>query len=200
MARWYLEEIRTIQPQGPYTLVGFSLGGLIAYEMAQQIRRARETIALLTVIDTRLEAPTLSLERLSRHGRSLLRQSPLKWPGYMASLLRNHFDARRREQSLQVRRDTDMAPVHQGAGANTAHPLPLKVLMSVRSSYRPKRYSGNLLLITAEDTYQGWRRGWRYWVRGSIHHHVAPGDHGTILSSEEGVTTIAAALSRYLTD
>ena len=38
MALHYIHEIRSVQPNGPYFLGGFSFGGLVAYEMAQQLR------------------------------------------------------------------------------------------------------------------------------------------------------------------
>jgi thioesterase domain-containing protein/acyl carrier protein len=52
MAASYLEEVRTVQPHGPYLLSGFSGGGLIAYEMAQQLRAAGESADLVIMLDT----------------------------------------------------------------------------------------------------------------------------------------------------
>jgi amino acid adenylation domain-containing protein len=53
MARCYREAIETLQACGPYALVGWSMGGLIAYEMAQQWIEAGKEIALLALIETR---------------------------------------------------------------------------------------------------------------------------------------------------
>jgi len=52
MAKRYLTEIRTVQPAGPYHLCGYSMGGLIAYEMAQRLHAAGETVGLLALLDT----------------------------------------------------------------------------------------------------------------------------------------------------
>lgn len=52
MARDYIAEIRTVQPHGPYLIGGFSGGGLVAYEMAQQLRAAGEDTALVAMLDT----------------------------------------------------------------------------------------------------------------------------------------------------
>lgn len=52
MAAFYLEEIKEIQPQGPYLLGGYSLGGTVAYEMAQQLNGAGEKAAFLAMFDT----------------------------------------------------------------------------------------------------------------------------------------------------
>jgi len=52
MATTYLEHLRTYQPQGPYYVAGYSFGGTVALEMAQQLVAAGETVAALIVIDT----------------------------------------------------------------------------------------------------------------------------------------------------
>lgn len=49
----YIAEIRTIQPRGPYFLGGFSFGGWVAFEMAQQLSRQGEAIGFLGIIDTK---------------------------------------------------------------------------------------------------------------------------------------------------
>ena len=58
MAASYIKAIRQMQPQGPYYLGGWSFGGLVAFEMAQQLRQAGHKIALLAVIDTPAPTPT----------------------------------------------------------------------------------------------------------------------------------------------
>lgn len=50
-AAYYLQEIRTVQPKGPYILGGWCYGGVVAFEMAQQLQKQGEQIDLLIVID-----------------------------------------------------------------------------------------------------------------------------------------------------
>jgi thioesterase domain-containing protein len=52
MAARYLAEVRVRQATGPYLLGGWSMGGLVAYEMAQQLVAAGEQVSLLVLIDT----------------------------------------------------------------------------------------------------------------------------------------------------
>ncbi|HEX3131505.1 MAG TPA: non-ribosomal peptide synthase/polyketide synthase, partial [Thermoanaerobaculia bacterium] len=52
MAAAYVEEIRTVQPSGPYLLGGWSLGALIAFEMARQLEAAGDEVAFLAVLDS----------------------------------------------------------------------------------------------------------------------------------------------------
>jgi acetoacetyl-CoA synthetase len=51
MAASYIEQMRTVQPSGPYSVAGYSFGGLIAFEIAQQLWRAGERIELLCLLD-----------------------------------------------------------------------------------------------------------------------------------------------------
>ena len=52
LARHYIEEIQALQPQSPYFLMGHSFGGLVAYEMAQQLLAKGEQIGLIALLDT----------------------------------------------------------------------------------------------------------------------------------------------------
>jgi len=51
MARFYLEEVRALQPRGPYFLGGYCFGGNVAYEMARQLRAQGERVGQLLLID-----------------------------------------------------------------------------------------------------------------------------------------------------
>jgi nonribosomal peptide synthetase DhbF len=51
MAADYLKFVRKVQPTGPYNLLGWSFGGLVAHAMATQLQREGETVALLAVLD-----------------------------------------------------------------------------------------------------------------------------------------------------
>ena len=52
MAAEYVEAIRSSRPEGPYHLAGWSLGGVVAFEMARQIRALGEEVGLLALLDT----------------------------------------------------------------------------------------------------------------------------------------------------
>src|SRR5207245_168974 len=52
MATQYIKEMRELQPAGPYFIGGRSLGGMIAFEMARQLRAQGEGIGLLALLDT----------------------------------------------------------------------------------------------------------------------------------------------------
>ncbi|WP_406694423.1 amino acid adenylation domain-containing protein [Singulisphaera sp. Ch08] len=93
MAADYLAAVRAIQPSGPYYLGGWSVGGLVALEMAQQLRADGERINLLALLDTTPPSPPgappldddagreygldISLEQLATLGPD--RQLPYLW-------------------------------------------------------------------------------------------------------------------------
>ncbi|WP_333846542.1 type I polyketide synthase [Phaeobacter italicus] len=88
-ARDYLAEIRSVQPEGPYLLGGFSGGGLTAYEMAQQLKQAGEETAALILLDT----PLPMRPELSRHDKALIKWAELrrKGLGYLGEWLSNRI-------------------------------------------------------------------------------------------------------------
>ncbi|AWZ25067.1 hypothetical protein CEJ39_13510 [Rhodococcus pyridinivorans] len=49
LAHRYVEEMRAVQPQGPYTVLGWSQGGLIAHHMGVELRSAGETVDLVVL-------------------------------------------------------------------------------------------------------------------------------------------------------
>jgi thioesterase domain-containing protein/acyl carrier protein len=52
LAAYYIEQMRQLQPQGPYFLTGVSFGGLVAFEMAQQLVAQGEEVGMLALLDT----------------------------------------------------------------------------------------------------------------------------------------------------
>ena len=52
MAGYYLEAIQKVQPQGPYQLGGWCFGGIVAFEMANQLHKQGQEVKLLILIDT----------------------------------------------------------------------------------------------------------------------------------------------------
>jgi non-ribosomal peptide synthase protein (TIGR01720 family) len=52
MAERYVEQVQAFQPKGPYLLGGICSGGLVAYEMAQQLQRQGQSVAFLALVET----------------------------------------------------------------------------------------------------------------------------------------------------
>ena len=78
MASDYLTALRAVQPEGPYLLGGWSLGGIVAFEMAQQLEARGQKVALLALLD----ASALASEELlcsSHRGHGPAGLSPRPW-------------------------------------------------------------------------------------------------------------------------
>jgi amino acid adenylation domain-containing protein len=71
MAAHYVKEIREFQPRGPYHLLGDTLGGLFAFEVANLLREQGEEVALLAMVDTHCPLPPSLWRRLSYQRVSL---------------------------------------------------------------------------------------------------------------------------------
>ena len=162
MAAHYIKEIRTIQPQGPYFLGGYSLGGLIAYEMAQQLSAGGEEAALVALLDTypgSAKPTSHSLLHLLRSPHRLFTEVP-----YAA------VDSLRR----RIKRGR-VAPAlknvfHQNAAAG--------------DRYRLQPYGGTVALFRAAD--KSWRTSgdpYALWtsLAARLEIHEIPGDHRGIL-------------------
>jgi len=99
----HVAQIRAIQPAGPYLILGACIGGVVAFEMAQQLRRAGETVAALVLLDPAFRAPragawriraryrlarTVDLPRFAARRARLYAADlgalpPSQWPGYL---------------------------------------------------------------------------------------------------------------------
>lgn len=58
MAADYLRQVRRVQPEGPYHLLGWSFGGLVAHEMAVQLQESGERVGLVSMLDAFPSAPS----------------------------------------------------------------------------------------------------------------------------------------------
>lgn len=63
----YVRLIKEVRPEGPYHLLGWSFGGLLAYEMAVRLRAAGDEVGVLTVLDS-FPAPTRPTSGTNRSG------------------------------------------------------------------------------------------------------------------------------------
>ncbi|MCC6604159.1 MAG: hypothetical protein IT327_13175 [Anaerolineae bacterium] len=78
-APYYLEALQALQPAGPYYLFGYSAGGILAYEVAQQLLAQGEEVAFLAILDMPAPNPAYRVWwRLAHLLAWLLRLSPAR--------------------------------------------------------------------------------------------------------------------------
>ena len=99
MAAANIAEMRTIQPHGPYLIGGFSGGGLVAYEMAQQLRAMGETTSIVVLLDTPYpDDPVLSVsDRLLMKWQDFQREGT----SFVSNWLRNKLAWKQRLRQSQ---------------------------------------------------------------------------------------------------
>ncbi len=175
----YVQKIRTIQPTGPYLLAGESFGGLVAYEMAQQLCAQGEQVALLALFDSQTPDSSLKLPWYHRgylHLLDLLNQGSA------------HFFNRswkRNDQNPKVL--GHVLPALSGQPAAEAD-LRLQFRRRSFSNYKLSPYAGKTTLFRATETMSKFEAiavnptlGWDKLAIGGLAIHDVPGDHLGIL-------------------
>jgi len=206
MAQCYLAAIRKVQPQGPYLLAGYSGGGVIALEMAQQLKQGGETVGLLAMIDTldptEMRSPITVLDRARQFHRVSLRQL-WNWP---RNRLRDLRDARFARTLAGQRVDEA-----QMMDARTVDAVMVGAHFRAQSLYQPQTYDGDILLFRATEvgTYflrSGDALGWDKYVKGRIDVVSFAADHKSILDEpavsnlgEKLIDRLSRAIARQAT-
>ncbi|MBL9128564.1 MAG: hypothetical protein JNL97_12995 [Verrucomicrobiales bacterium] len=189
MARRYLPEIRRAQPVGPYYLGGYCMGGLVAYEMAQMLRKEGETVGLVAMIDTynpaAIRIPNnvyarlkIGWEKTWFQFRNISRLPSEQRRIYMT----RRFGATIQRRSARVRARLGGLLGRMRPGTNGTTPnLVEDINDAAGERYRPLPYDGDVVVFRPEITYSVLGEpsmGWTGFVRGSlriINLPVAPG-------------------------
>jgi thioesterase domain-containing protein len=183
MAEHYLSAIRQVQPQGPYQLAGWSFGGTIALEMAQQLQKAGQSVALLAIIDTRLYST--SFARFWHGSRVFLTSMlPHLWP-YISDYLKLQPAAPGGKTKLPNFKTSEFKRLLQVFQAN----------VQADSRYRPQRYRGRVTLFRTAHQDSAW--GWGDIAADGIELHQIPGHHMNVLRPPQ-VQILAEKLSACL--
>ena len=191
MAAHYVEEICSLQPEGPYHLCGFSLGGLIAYETAQQLRRQGKSVAVLALLDTNplgpipplLHALLLLLRvpgRLSFHAREFSKTPMSRRIRYLQGrfyALRNLLLKNRKSKHSMKLPDPE-------TGLFPENPKHSDYFQEVASSYEVGRYDGDLDVFLSDEASSAMQCYWRIMTKGRARYHRVPGRHREILSPD----------------
>jgi acetoacetyl-CoA synthetase len=205
MAKTYVEEIRKVQPSGPYALAGFSFGGLVALEIAQQLFGAGEQTEFVCLLDTYVQErwlPWFSLLEFRRDYASRLWKTLSGMPPKArVTFATGKFRAAVNKVSMRLGR----VPQAQAQAAPLADPMP-PVLRRMRdtcrtamNNYRPKPYAGGRI-VYVRAALRDEDRGdplplYRKIARGGLTVAEVPGNHAGVIE-EPGVYAAAAVLDR----
>jgi amino acid adenylation domain-containing protein len=210
MAALYAAALREVQPRGPYRIAGWSMGGIVAFELARQLEAQGETTEVLAVIDA--TAPGRWDEEPEFRSAD--------WMALFATALEQIYEV---EIPPEIELpDVDLATLDLDAALGIALDLGRKVgLLSPtlepaelrrlferfranRSSLRtyrgPYSYGGEIHLFRATDGMTALAEdptlGWGELLNGRVRIFDVPGDHRTIV--KRGAATLAAHLRALL--
>lgn len=201
LAGRYREAVRRARPRGPYLLGGWSMGGVVAFEMACQLRALGEEVRLLALFDSKIPSPDERMiaadetALLWSFARDLgLRRERLR--GLPEDLFASEPDVQQR-RLFELARDAGMLP----AGATLAQVLGLlrvfKTNVRAMCGYVPREYAGPVTLFKAGDEaardLSDPALGWGEAAARGLQIHTTPGAHYTILR-EPHVRALAARL------
>jgi len=178
MAAQYVSAVKSVQPEGPYALSGWSLGGVIAFEMAQQLRSHGDEVALLALLDSypfdrsrfQQNPDDVILLRSFAQDMAMLNgyEEMLEWSeeeaGQPNEVSGNDSEAAEVElaahtgvtsQRLKMALDTlklaDVLPLDMTVEDFEERWLRYRANYNAWSEYKPQRYDGKLSLIMAAD-------------------------------------------------
>jgi thioesterase domain-containing protein len=193
----YLEEMRVLQPHGPYYLSGYCGGGIIAYEIAQRLLEMGESVSLLVLIDAYRPGLMLPHERFGLIKRALrvvdlgtfVRRTQAKIARDLTYAIRD----------IRVR-------YHLTTGNTVPHELRdfwlTTAFLRTVERYQLKPYRGKLTVLRARETNPKFTEahpdlGWTNLASGGLELYEVPGDHRS-LTREPHVRVLAGQLESCL--
>ena len=195
MASQYVQAIRTVSTTGPYRLAGYSGGGVIAYEMAQQLIASGAWVEFLGLIDTL--SPDAARKKVSLPIKLALARRwtfkfALKWP------------ERRRIAREMRQRDADRLAQMERGDAMTPDLIEFnlfRTFVAAQAQYIPKPYTGSMLMFRADQAKTAFpdpaylaadnSLGWSAHVSGGVRVVDVPGSHITMLA-DPGLSVMIA--------
>jgi amino acid adenylation domain-containing protein len=199
IAAHYLQALNTVQPSGPYRLGGWSLGGVIAFEMARQLERAGQQVSLLALIDSAApgQLPSGPLE-----GRALVRRFAEDFAGLFGldDLDLPNDEAEALHEVYELCQTYGLLPQDFEEEETARLFAMFKTGLTALASYRAEPYAGDLLLFTSEES-RGFGEdatlGWKDLALGGVATRELAGNHYEVIA-QPVVQDLAAELRARL--
>ncbi|RKH16116.1 non-ribosomal peptide synthetase, partial [Corallococcus sp. CA047B] len=208
MATTYVEAVRTLRPEGPYLIAGWSMGGAVAYEMARQLRAAGQIVALLALLDpgsvsqtagTGTEGEQIHQELAALFEKDPEGNGPEKAPEAGEPPSKDELLARLLDEAKK-----------DGAVTPDVELKDFRILMRVfelnrkaTRQYVPTPHEGSITVFRASQNVDpaplGRDRGWNALGLGGVKLLELEGDHYSILRAPQ-VTRLAEELRKRITE
>ena len=207
LAAHYIERMREVQADGPFQVAGYNVGGIVAYEVAQQILCVGDRVSALILIDTPFPAgnplPSLgyrNAQTLNQINQQLM--APLAGLGGLSRQMAAPL------AGLGKRLESLGAPQMQRMGGDYATFMAaladpgFETNLTLTQSYKPAAYPGRAVLIQAQDSpvrYANTLWDWSQKVRNGLESRLIEGSYASILS-EPDVRGLATQIAACLED
>jgi amino acid adenylation domain-containing protein len=203
IARYYLEEMRQVQPSGPYFIGGYSFGAVVALEIAQQLATDHQHTALLALLDPP------SLVRGRRPGSQVaLHRHDATWLGQRLEGIKRHLSRRPWSDALHSLAWSAWMWIASFVGLPRAadawkravyrfclvsgRPLPLFVrsryaldlYARAKDVYVPQPYNGSVCLFKGKGRQYAADADWPALLTGDVEVHIVDADHSEIREPE----------------
>jgi thioesterase domain-containing protein/SAM-dependent methyltransferase len=202
MAAYYIEDIRRVQPDGPYMLGGYSMGGVVAFEMARQLEAKGQRVSLLALIGVKLEPEqvaaswdevesvalfadlvSMQLDKLKISTDELYELDSEELLGYV---LQRAIEAEMVPEDIQLAHVRKLFEVFKGN-------------MEAMDNYRPQVSSLRVTLFKDEmpETVEApdETMGWDALTSGEVEIHTVPGSSHRTMVDEPYVRNLAEQLT-----
>ncbi|MBO3461240.1 type I polyketide synthase [Aetokthonos hydrillicola] len=218
MANHYLKDLRSVQPEGPYRLGGWSFGALVAFEMALQLQRAGQKVDLLALIDMSppfhykisnfFQMSKLVFNFLLPYIWSYVYDYVYQWSGEENPLKTNNFVQKFAKKLLVLIQNFSQSKKSPQSQTLMKFRQPvtgrlLRVIIAnilAYNKYVPGIYTGKINLFRASEqlwgTHPDSSMGWSHLAQGGVEIDEIPGNHFTILNSPN-VQIIAQKLKSH---
>lgn len=199
MVAYYIREIRTVQPEGPYFIGGFSVGGIFAYEMAQQLLSQGQKVSVLAMLDATAPGyPVYEVKEVARVRK--LKRLFQKTPAGLIKTIFSGTKSRAQKAFKNISIDI-MHWMKRPLSPELRVHLLQRLNQNMGDLYQPVPYPDSIHVFCADEQEQGIIRddslGWKEYVTGEIHSYNIPGDHETIFK-EPKVRALAEAVQKVL--
>jgi len=201
MAAYFIREIQQVQPEGPYWLCGFSMGGRIAYEMALQLTKQEQKVAFVAILGT--SAP--GFPKAYRWKPAHYLERFVKFCGLSLDEKMRYIQSQRQYKKLRKQRQTgqkDGWDIHEFPNYRKLHRAGLEAFIRYQTR---QRYDGDIVLfremkdfnLLDKEMYNHPTFGWDQFITGQIRVHDIDCIHPNILNQPH-VQTCAMLLEKEI--
>ncbi|WXG59082.1 MAG: AMP-binding protein [Candidatus Sedimenticola sp. (ex Thyasira tokunagai)] len=196
VARDFLEEIKRVQPLGPYQLCGYCGDAKVTYEIAQQLIDQGEVVELLALIDTVWEYEHGTWYVRNRHRLNNFLKLGFGYLGYKLSRRYRQFEKRIMANNKEVFSASESQEVSELV---KQHKQLIEAYQTANAQYEIKDYQGEITLFLSKEWQFKSRRKMEHLAKEGLLINEVNGFHHNLFEAGQ-IEHLGSLLNNYLTD